>query len=346
MKGTRPGPRGLPDLRSLLLGQWQPGNVFAESTTAQRVLRGSPSDESWSHDVPPPGTWERRTLTSAQLWWVSDEMTDLLDAAAPSIPGVPLTPEVMPALAGLVRFAHPLQGVDSEHEEDLTVDAMQWGTITLPPRRGSREGTAGIGIASYRLVNIDMLHAELKAREQRDPSARGQWYSNDIPVKDDLGSVWVPLGRADWCLGDDPDSVAFDTEIIAGETGDPIDLQTHLSMVEDRRRMLALWVLSAQPGVATRRVERGDRADRRRAARAGLPEPDVQVIHLRRPPTREESDGSGVNWSHRWIVNGHWRNQPYGPARTLRRPQWIAPFTKGPEDKPLVVNEKVRSWTR
>jgi hypothetical protein len=30
-----------------------------------------------------------------------------------------------------------------------------------------------------------------------------------------------------------------------------------------------------------------------------------------------------------WMVRGHWRAQPYGPGRTLRRPQWIEPYDKG-----------------
>lgn len=32
-----------------------------------------------------------------------------------------------------------------------------------------------------------------------------------------------------------------------------------------------------------------------------------------------------------FLVRGHWRSQPHGPDRALRRPQWIEPFWKGPE---------------
>jgi hypothetical protein len=34
---------------------------------------------------------------------------------------------------------------------------------------------------------------------------------------------------------------------------------------------------------------------------------------------------------HRYIVRGHWRNQPYGPGRAERRKTWIEPHWKGPE---------------
>lgn len=36
--------------------------------------------------------------------------------------------------------------------------------------------------------------------------------------------------------------------------------------------------------------------------------------------------------SFQYVVRGHYRNQPHGPSRTLRRLQWIEPFWKGPED--------------
>lgn len=47
-----------------------------------------------------------------------------------------------------------------------------------------------------------------------------------------------------------------------------------------------------------------------------------------------ESGGTGSSWrlAQRFIVRGHWRNQVYGPARSLRRRQWIEPHWKGPED--------------
>jgi Protein of unknown function DUF45 len=40
-----------------------------------------------------------------------------------------------------------------------------------------------------------------------------------------------------------------------------------------------------------------------------------------------------VEWSHRWTVRGHWRNQPYGPGRTKIRAKYIRPFVKGPPDE-------------
>lgn len=65
---------------------------------------------------------------------------------------------------------------------------------------------------------------------------------------------------------------------------------------------------------------------------------DVKVIQLRRTEPRQNSDsqhGEFVEWSCRWIVNGHWRNQPY--ANGERKLIYILPYVKGPDDKPLKV---------
>ncbi len=64
---------------------------------------------------------------------------------------------------------------------------------------------------------------------------------------------------------------------------------------------------------------------------------DVKVVELRRRETVTQSSGAHpehVDWSCRWIVNGHWRNQPYKDARKLI---YIMPYVKGPDDRPLRV---------
>jgi hypothetical protein len=81
-----------------------------------------------------------------------------------------------------------------------------------------------------------------------------------------------------------------------------------------------------------------DRGERRRLARLEAEPSQVHVVRLRRTvtPSRNEDPSDGlVEWSHRWLVRGHWTQQPYGPKQSLRRAQWIHPYVKGPEDKPL-----------
>jgi hypothetical protein len=118
--------------------------------------------------------------------------------------------------------------------------------------------------------------------------------------------------------------------------------------VEETTRFVStLWLLLQQK-VAVKRVTIANRATRRRAEKAGDSVlPTVTVIELRRPISQQESEGSGgpVEWSHRWMVGGHWRNQYY-PSTGGHLPMWIAPYVKGPEDKPLVVKDRVYAWVR
>lgn len=51
------------------------------------------------------------------------------------------------------------------------------------------------------------------------------------------------------------------------------------------------------------------------------------------------SSSLGAKVSHRYLVRGHWRNQPHGPKNSLRRLTWIQPHWKGEEtvDPPVVT---------
>jgi len=64
----------------------------------------------------------------------------------------------------------------------------------------------------------------------------------------------------------------------------------------------------------------------------------IDVVVFRRalhgPATDEHHS---VEWSCRWIVHGHWRNQ-WCPSLGRHQPIYILPHIKGPDDKPLKVD--------
>jgi hypothetical protein len=65
----------------------------------------------------------------------------------------------------------------------------------------------------------------------------------------------------------------------------------------------------------------------------------VKVIQLRRSESRQSESAQSeesAEWSCRWIVNGHWRNQ-YHPSDGHHELKYILPYVKGPDDKPLKV---------
>lgn len=93
--------------------------------------------------------------------------------------------------------------------------------------------------------------------------------------------------------------------------------------------------------------ERASKPFRRRWERANWPEKRVTVVRLRRPAGPEHDvEHRTVDWSHRWLVGGHWRNQWYATLG-VHRQIWISPFVKGPADKPLEVNKlRAFEWVR
>lgn len=88
---------------------------------------------------------------------------------------------------------------------------------------------------------------------------------------------------------------------------------------------------------------RQERRALERGSHNGIERQAVSVIQLRRIARHTNRDGhvEHRDWASRWWVSGHWREQPVGPGRALRRPVWIEPYVKGPEDKPLSPRHRV-----
>jgi hypothetical protein len=112
----------------------------------------------------------------------------------------------------------------------------------------------------------------------------------------------------------------------------------------------AAWLLMGQPGVTETRTFT-DTSTPRPAASPGpdiAPTPRVTIVELRRPirlPHDTKGKTTDRQFSRRWWVGGHWRQQACGPNHSERRPKWIAPYIKGPQDKPLTT-ERVNVWRR
>jgi hypothetical protein len=74
---------------------------------------------------------------------------------------------------------------------------------------------------------------------------------------------------------------------------------------------------------------------RRHLPKAYTAEPVIKVIQLRRrSPATTSGTAEQRDYSCRWLVRGHWRNQFY-PSSKSHRPRFIPAYVKGPDDKPL-----------
>ena len=317
------GPHDVPELRQWLIKHWRPGGGL------------SFLDEH---------RFMTRNLPAAKLWWVEPETCDLLAAAAPTLPDdVTLDLDDMPTPCGFAVFAHDLVGTDANPAADgrpVTVSAILWAPSNLPPMDGRPQ--AGVSIALFsRLVMDDGLTPEQMTWAAPDMAALDELLAprRQLPPTENesfvmYGHLFAFIGRTDWLEGWTADRCILDNPF----GNDP---HTVTSMAEDRRLLASLWALAKTPFVETT-TTRPARAVARRSERKGLCA-DVQVLRLGGGGTRHPS-ASGtttITRKHSWMVSPHFRWQPYGAGRSLRKLILIPAHRKGPEDLPLLGGERV-----
>jgi hypothetical protein len=104
----------------------------------------------------------------------------------------------------------------------------------------------------------------------------------------------------------------------------------------------SLWIQQTILVQSKGHIERHERKRMEKAKAFTHPLSDVQIIQLRRRESVapvKSGDSKTVNWSCQWVVGGalgFWRNQWY-PSKGRYETKWIAPFIKGPADKPLKI---------
>lgn len=164
------------------------------------------------------------------------------------------------------------------------------------------------------------IRIESFCRNEKVPNAidNGNWFE----------PVWYHTGYADGLYEfDHPDAVEMTTRLMSF--------------------LAAAALLMASPGVADRKTFSPKTKAARKDAKKGR-SANVTVIDLHAPKTVNtgDADESGRVFTHRWMVRGHWRNQPHGPNRSKRSVRWIPSYIKGPAGKPLRETERVWAWRR
>ena len=257
--------------------------------------------------------WMENGFRNSDLFWVSPEMTQIITELSPSIPDCIPQP---PAKSGFVVFARSIPGTDAESGGIIYSTAFLWQPVTT---------VAGEcwGIETY--AWRELIHG------WRTMNVHDQLRFNEVmPMR------LHPTGGQEWPV--DSETSDF-SKIPAANPG------MEKSMLEDRQVLATFWALCSQK-ITIEEEWKPDRPMRRQAQRerwAVLP--SVRVIRLREATRSTKGTGESREWSHRWLVGAHWRNQWY-PSTGQHRPKLIDSYVKGPEDKPLVVRETVRALVR
>ena len=286
-------------------------------------------------------------FVNGETYMVNRDMTDLVDFAASRLDESDRVDlDMVPSKWGVVRFERPLVMTDLRGVE-MWAHWMTWSPSVqdVTDAFGRTVTRKGVVLSWWN----DLAEPDAVAREMladRRPGARevlrrtGRW---SLVGVDHMGDG-MRLGPMTHVVTEDDLAVAarLDADLLG------MDRPTRpvtLTEVETKtlRWAWALFLLLDQEIVTTRQPHYS-RADVKTLGRVPRWN-EVRVVELRRMRhERPQGEPGSVNWTHRWIVKGHWRWQPYGDG-TVRR-IWIDPYVKGPEDLPFVATKKVYRLAR
>lgn len=200
-------------------------------------------------------------------------------------------------------------------ERPIWVDHPDWGEVPMRVVSWRLEGD-GVRIMSF--IDLDATERDL---EIDAPGYRSR--------------LW-PLMHWMWHPGESADAVLSWSNATEDDA---------TALLGQGKFVMALWLMANQR-IALVSGQKPVRSFRRRAEKLSLPS-TVLVVKLRRPaPQRYEvGDPRQVEWSHRWIVTGHWRHLWNEESQTEKL-VWISPYVKGPESKPLIVKDRLYKLER
>jgi hypothetical protein len=278
---------------------------------------------------------EVEKVLGADPIFVSAEMCELVAAAAdPGLPEPfrvePLYVTDLPVPCGFMWYEKPF-AVPDRFDRPVNIAAVAWSPVfSVEPDEADS-------------VDVETAMRDWQAGEMGFQKLQNGGIS--LSIYDVASPEWAARGLTPppielmhltpWWFGMGFEGNEYD------ENGVPTGAAWWWRIVEITFRLM-------QQRLASKESTRSERSQRRQMGRFKFPERETLVVRLRRKkkPRDSEGDGEPANYSHRFIVSGHWRNQWY-PKSNEHRQIWISPFVKGDEDLPLVVKpRRALVWSR
>jgi hypothetical protein len=261
--------------------------------------------------------WTANQLPKAPIYALEETAAALVQHGIETWHDQPILATDLPTPAGLVLCEYPLTILDRRGKE-FPMPAFAWA-----PGRGRYMDEVRDGVLLYEMTsNEDMLPHWNK-------------FADVMPPTTVLGYNFLPYGTV-------PSRLKFVAR------GEPVADEVYHSQLNHIHYVQAFWAFVQQKVLLASNVDH-PRAVRKRAARAEVVLPTLNVVRLRRAAYVQRSDQPAgmhpVDWRYRWIVRGHWRMQPY-PSIDDYKQIWIDPYVKGPEDKPLIKRKTIMDVAR
>lgn len=311
-------------------------------------------------------------LEKAETFALSHNMYSLVQASATDMPAEPLLPEDLPSREGFLWLAEPITELDVRGRL-LRHHAVLWGAVNT---------SVVVWWFADRGDNMDEVNQSLRRNDPlqtlryrlgRFMLAEATQIRLDraLPVSPD--TTQLHMLRDYGVLPDDWEtSYNINYETIIDEDGTkrlryvPVlreggDLtEEQFALIEDAyhgiagterisdglKQLVCFWRLCQQT-LSAREYEQPSRALRKQMIRRKLVPKAVTVIVLRRRKATGEGQNT-VEWDHRWVRRGHWRQQWFGSheAERYQRAIYINPTICGPEHLPLVIRPHVNLLKR
>lgn len=268
---------------------------------------------------------EEGKLEGADPIFVSGDMCDIIEFASdPEIPQ-PFHPEPLyvtdlPTVSGFLLYERPFD-VLNRYDQPIRITGFSWCPLHgghdddptnaeadldewLSPERSLEKGTHGVALTVYGETDEEIYRARSFAPPPVEIVHVTPWYFGMTFEGNEIDTDGKPTAAGWWW------------------------------------RILQVTFRLMQQQISVQYHQQSPRPVRRDAKRYGLIDREVLVVRLRRERSKPTEEEHGpANYSHRFIVTGHWRNQWY-PASNEHRQIYISPYVKGDESLPLVVKPR------
>lgn len=268
------------------------------------------------------GSWVAiSTLVAGETYVVTNEILPVLDQAATLLPNdAKLHPNDLPTPVGFVWLEEPVVFEDV-NGKNVVAQGFMWNQMRMGLMD---EADERVLVEDANGVSIILLTCPDDPRDHMHE----QWYL-DVAANPNYKANWptyMPMICGIWPLDDE-------IELTLDGTKDAI-----MSLY----RWVAGFFFFINETWIDARMYAPSRPTQKRATRAKKLEPEVKIVRLRRAEQRvPKTEGTGtIEWSHRWVVRPHWRHQWY-PSQNRHRYRFIPSYIKGPDDKPLIVHDKI-----
>lgn len=245
------------------------------------------------------------SLINGECYYWSPDMLGVIKIASESLPSNwSLMKEHIPAVSGFFWLSK---------ERDRTV-AIAWNVCSVDRTEGKLGHPAAIYLPRPEHDMPDFNAITIVT------FVSNPYFPKPIPARNSL-YVGESLQDWKWATLNESAKLNADPKVFEADYENLRFFATMLSFLQQRIMVPSRYSIS--------------RATRRRMSNLRVETRDVNVIKLRALTYyAHKGEGEEIDWQCRWIVRGHWRHQWY-PSIRKHQPIFIAPYIKGPENKPL-----------